>query len=368
MKNAETIPTTSLPATDVALARVLRVSLRSLWFGIVSRGPNKDQSHLYRRKEIPKAGGKVRVLHVPQHPVNMLQKRILKYALNPFTEELWEGAPWVSAYAKRRSVYDCAEQHVGCAVKLSMDIENFFGTTSQQMVRGALIAVLDYPRSTASMIATLATMRREDGSRQILPQGASTSPTLANLVAYQRIDLRLLRWLHHNFGEDAVVYTRYSDNLEVSFREPLGEKDVERVQDAMRQCINRADYRVNHAKTRVQRHNSPTQRMAVLGLTVNEKLNMPKARYRQLRAIVHQADSWWNDRHPLDERLVALGRAGLCGRDEAVALLERAGLLHSRLEHAKYVLECRIRYYQAVAPERVAYLLKELEENTPPME
>ena len=366
MKNTETIYPVALPATDVALARMLRVSLRTLWFGTVSRGPNVDQSNLYRRKEIPKPAGKVRVLHVPQHPIDTLQKRILKYALDPFTAELWEAAPWVSAYAKGRSVYDCADQHVGCAVKLSMDIKDFFGSTSLQMVRDALITVLDYPRSTASMIATLATMRLEDGSRQVLPQGASTSPTLANLVAYQRIDLRLLRWLHHNFGEDAVVYTRYSDNLEVSFREPLSGKDVGRVQDAMRRCINRADYRVNHDKTRVQRHNSPTQRMAVLGLTVNEKLNMPKARYRQLRAIVHQADLWWNDRHPLEERLVALGRAGLCGRDEAVDLLVRAGLLRPRLEHAKYVLECRIRYYQAVAPERVAYLLEKLEENTPP--
>ena len=138
--------------------------------------------------------------------------------------------PHAAAHGFRheRSVKTFAAPHVGQQVVARVDLRDFFPTVPRTRVRG-LFLTAGYPGEVASMLAGLCTNQVPDtiwedfpqfGSpqdrfahealyrRPHLPQGAPTSPALANLAAY-RLDCRL----HGLASAAGARYTRYADDL-----------------------------------------------------------------------------------------------------------------------------------------------------------
>jgi hypothetical protein len=101
--------------------------------------------------------------------------------------------------------------------------------------------------------------------RPHLPQGAPTSPALANLMAF-RLDCRLT-----GLAKSAnAVYTRYADDLAFSGGEEFM-RVVERFSAHVAAVAIEKGFRVNHHKTRIKRRGT-RQRLA--GIVVNQKLNL----------------------------------------------------------------------------------------------
>jgi retron-type reverse transcriptase len=111
-----------------------------------------------------------------------------------------------------------------------------------------------------------------------LPQGAPTSPALANLCAFN-LDLRL-QAAAESLG---ARYSRYADDLVFS-----GGRQFER---AARRFISlvgaialEEGFSINFRKTRVM---SKASSQRVNGIVVNEKLNVKRRERDQLKAILH---------------------------------------------------------------------------------
>jgi retron-type reverse transcriptase len=120
-----------------------------------------------------------------------------------------------------------------------------------------------------------------------LPQGACTSPALANQVAL-RLDRRL-SGLARKFN---LSYTRYADDLTFSAAEPIKER-IGYVIARVRHIAEDEGFRVNESKTRVlRRHAAQT----VTGLVVNERPTLRREEIRRLRAILHRATKEGLDR------------------------------------------------------------------------
>jgi retron-type reverse transcriptase len=114
-------------------------------------------------------------------------------------------------------------------------------------------------------------------SRPHLPQGAPTSPALANLCCY-RLDCRL-GGLAKSAG---ATYTRYADDLAFS-----GDRDfaarAERFSISAAAILQESGFGVNHHKTRIMRKGV---RQHLTGLVTNERLNIPREEFDQLKAIL----------------------------------------------------------------------------------
>src|SRR5262249_30247583 len=142
----------------------------------------------------------------------------------------------------------------------------------------ALFASLGYPGTVAWALAALCTTRSDVpgaprlGARH-LPQGAPTSPAIANLVA-RRLDVRLGA-LARSVG---ARYTRYADDLALS-----GELRPSWIVDRVAEIARDEGFRLRPAKTRVMRRGV---RQELAGVVVNEKTSARRVDLDLLEAIL----------------------------------------------------------------------------------
>ena len=212
-----------------------------------------------------------------------LQRRILSGILDPIPVH-----SAVHGFVKGRSIVTFAAPHAGKAVLLRLDLQDFFPTFPAARVQ-ALFRTLGYPEKVADRLGGICTNAvpatsgtavrwrlharewhdaRELYARPHLPQGAPTSPALANLIAY-RLDCRL-SGLAKTAG---AVYTRYADDLAFSGGEEFS-RVVERFSAHAAAVALEEGFSVNHHKTRIMRQGV---RQKLAGIVVNQKVSLPGA-------------------------------------------------------------------------------------------
>ena len=278
-----------------ALGRWLAVSDAGMWRltrpSAWQRRTRLGEQH-YRCQLLAKRSGGWRLLEVP-HPYLMhLQRRLLDDLLDRIPPH--EAA---CGYARERSVVDHARAHVGQAVVLKFDLQDFFASVRASRVH-ALFATLGYSETVARELAALCTtatpepvLRRmhEDGGltwSQLqrlrdphLPQGAPTSAALANLCAF-RLDLRL-DGLAHVLG---ARYTRYADDLVLSGGAHLRDA-LPRIEAWVGRIALEEGFALNHRKTRCL---TAGRRQSVCNVVVNHHANLPRDEFDRLKAVLHQ--------------------------------------------------------------------------------
>lgn len=278
-----------------ALARGLDLRGGELdWFadrgGWLHRAPLGPLHH-YRRRWTPSRSGVPRLIESPAPRLQELQRRVGRRVLARIP--VHDAA---HGYVRGRSPHTLAAQHAGRAMVVRLDLEGFFGHVSGERVAG-LLRTAGYPTAVASALAGLlvtstpaAVLRAApaapdhvDPRRRLLerlahphlPQGAPTSPAVANLLAH-RLDRRLTG-LADALG---ARYGRYADDLVFSGDRLPAHGLVARVSAIAAE----EGFRVRPDKTRI----APAHhRQRVTGLVVNAHPAVPRAEYDALRALLH---------------------------------------------------------------------------------
>lgn len=242
----------------------------------------------YVRFEIPKKSGGRRLISSPKPKLRAAQGWILREILG----RLMPSAQ-ATAFQPGKSIVDNAMPHLDAAIVVRMDLQDFFPSIAYPRVRG-WFEHLGYNPGVASVLALLCTdaprvkltldgeVRYVAMGERALPQGACTSPALANLIA-SPLDARLNGLCAS--VDDIWTYTRYADDLSFSCRN--GEADVGRLLQAVTRIVADEGFRLNDRKTAVMR--APGRRM-VTGLVVGESLRLSRRDLRRLRAFLHRCE------------------------------------------------------------------------------
>lgn len=232
----------------------------------------RDTLPTYRSVSIPKRSGSgERVLRVPDDAAKAVQRRLLHGVLDRVPVH-----PAAHGFERGRSIVTNARPHARRPVVIRMDVVDFFGTTSARRVR-RLFRVLGWDAETADILTRLTT----DGGS--LPQGAPSSPRLANLVNV-RLDARLTA-LAQALGAD---YTRYADDLTFSFSEVRPGAIADLI-GGSRRIVRHEGYRLHlDRKLQIRRGH---HRQSVTGLVVNDHVALPRTRRRWLRAVAHHLET-----------------------------------------------------------------------------
>lgn len=242
------------------------------------------QSHYFMQWRTKKSGG-VRLIEAPKTELRAIQRKIL--------HELLDRVPMSAAahgFVRGRSIRTHAAIHTKPAILLKFDLQDFYPSVSFNRVV-AIFRAIGYCREAALWLARLTTTSSSTVAsvppaaryefwrytRRHLPQGAPTSPALANLSAYW-LDQRL-SGLAKKFG---ARYSRYADDLTFSGDESLDTK-LRLFIPLVQQVIQREKFRSNYKKRQVLR---PHQRQVVTGVVINEKPNVSRRDFDRLKAIL----------------------------------------------------------------------------------
>jgi len=123
--------------------------------------------------------------------------------------------------------------------------------------------------------------------RNVLPQGAPTSPILTNVIC-QRLDY-LLSAVAKRFQ---LKYSRYADDMTFSSMHNVYQKDSEFIKELHR-IIAEQGFHIKERKTRLQKEG---YRQEVTGLLVNENVNVQKRYIKQLRMWLYYWESYGYER------------------------------------------------------------------------
>ncbi len=156
-------------------------------------------SLFYRRFSIPKRNGGERIISASYPSLLLCQNWIYNHILK--REDLHFCA---HAYRPKKSILTNASKHLESKALLKMDMKNFFPSISINWVIN-YFSKLGYSNNVAYALGSLCCL--DDA----LPQGASTSPALSNILL-SHLDSRLYK-LSKKFN---LNYTRYADDLTFS--------------------------------------------------------------------------------------------------------------------------------------------------------
>ena len=265
----------------------------------------------YREREVPtprlrnyrygwraRRGGLPRGIEQPKRLLKECQRRVLHQILDAVP-------PHDAAHGFRpgHSALTHARRHIGQEVVLRIDLEDFFASVTAGRVYG-IFRRAGYPESVAHALTSLCTnvVPHDEWSRvprphdptaraahhrlgrrlasPHLPQGAPTSPALANLCGY-RLDCRLSALADRVGG----VYSRYADDLVLSGGRWLV-RHAEGVRGTIGQIVRDEGFRVNEGKSQLMVR---AGRQRVCGIVVNERPNLGRRERDRLRAAIHDA-------------------------------------------------------------------------------
>jgi len=298
MQPARAAATWEVPAIESLgdLAEWLAIEVGDLlWFadlkglGYRLKCPQLRHDH-YR--VLAKPSGGIRLIEAPKHRLKDVQRQILARILHSIPPH-----PAAQGFLKGRSIRTFVAPHVGKRVVLRMDLEDFFPSFAAARIQ-SFFRVLGYPEAVADLLGGLCTnatpgdvwkdlaepidsgLIREARSlhaRPHLPQGAPTSPALANLCAH-RLDCRLAGLAKSAAGS----YTRYADDLAFS-GDQVFDRSVERFSSQVAAILLEEGFRLNHRKRRIMRQGV---RQHLAGLVANQCLSVARPEFDRLKAML----------------------------------------------------------------------------------
>ena len=286
------VPSLPVLTTDAELAAWLDLDPGELaWLADAwsqeTRRPDGPRRH-YRYRWLAREYGPDRLIEMP--------KRRLRDAQRIVHSSLLRKIPIHAAaqgFVRGRSAIGHARLHTGCAWVVRLDLAQFFTHVTRARVRG-VFELVGYAPDVASLLAALCTnavptpvfdaaprhvpweQRRLLGVPH-LPQGAPTSPALANAVAYA-LDVRLAA-LATRFG---ATYSRYADDLTLSL--PRGTRaTAARCARIAGEIAAECGFVVNPRKTLVM---GAQHAQTVTGVVVNRHANVARREFDRLKAIL----------------------------------------------------------------------------------
>ena len=267
--------------TDVSnrkeFADFLGINLRIM--NSILYGEKPGVNSYYEVFSIPKKSGGLRIITAPDADLKKIQDKLASKLLEHkkyIREENNIKVNISHGFEKNKSILTNAKIHVNKRYLLNIDLKDFFPTIHFGRVRGYFQKnkYFKLNNEIATLIAQLSCCEGK------LPQGAPTSPIIANMIC-EILDLRILKLCK----KYKVDYTRYADDLSFSTNDRNFLLNKDNFLEEVNQEITHAGFSINTSKTRLAFRNS---KQTVTGLVVNKKVNIDNLYYKRTRAMANE--------------------------------------------------------------------------------
>lgn len=241
---------------------------RLLYVSSCSNGyyqPNKPE---------PKGDGTFRQTYSVSPELKHFQNKIVKKFFYNVEYPLYlQGS--IRDKASPRSSQKNADMHLGAYTVFSEDITNFFPSINADLVFDMWACFFNCSDECAKVLTNLTVL---NGG---VPQGASTSSYIANLVFWRRESKMAV-----DLSEKGLVYSRYVDDVTISSKSKLTNKDKSEVVQTLLGFFKSYSVQIKRRKHDIS---SCSTRMMVNKLNVNGKhATINKKERGRIRAAVYQ--------------------------------------------------------------------------------
>ena len=234
----------------------------------------KTVPNRYKAFYIKKKSGGLREINAPCY-----QLGTILYILNIVFKAVYTPSESAMGFTEERSVVTNATFHIGHHYVFNIDLENFFPSIPQARVwKRIQHPPFNFPKEVANVVAGLCCHTNADKTKNVLPQGAATSPLLTNAIC-DTLDRRM-RGVAKRFG---LHYSRYADDMTFSSMRNVFEEGSD-FRLEIKRIIEDQGFKMNDKKTHLQRDN---ERQEVTGLTVNQRVNVSRKYVHDIRWILH---------------------------------------------------------------------------------
>ena len=221
--------------------------------------------YLYKTFEIPKKLGEFREIAHPSRELKAVQGWILRHILDKLSS-----SEYSKGFELGSSTLENASPHVGSNFLLNVDLKDFFPSIVASKVYGVFHSI-GYNKKIAGALTSLCVYKGR------LPQGAPTSPKLANLVCL-KLDARIQGYA----GPRGIVFTRYADDICLSAQTL---KKIQNAKNLIRTIVNEEGLQINSKKTSIS---GTRKRKKITGLIVTESgVGIGRDLTREIRAKIH---------------------------------------------------------------------------------
>lgn len=235
----------------------------------------RNASRMYRKVPVPKKDGSTRYTWDAQKQLKEvhghINSRIFHRTMFPL---FLQGG--IRDRLHPRDYVRNAEIHVDPTILVTLDIADFFPSTSDSAVMDIWSKFFRFSPAVAKLLTMLTT---KDG---FLPQGARTSSYLANLVFFSDEHDLVARLERQGWR-----YSRLVDDITISKQQRVNSDEVTETNRMLFAFVNRHGYSVKRPKHDVQRSNART---SVNGLVVNKKVSLPKPQRRSISSLLHRTN------------------------------------------------------------------------------
>lgn len=153
---------------------------------------------------------------------------------------------------------------------MKLDIKNFYPSIKREKIFYEFVNV-GYNTEISNLLTNLCVIKNK------LPQGAVTSPYLANLIC-RGLDMRVAGYCNKR----NIIYTRYADDLTFS----CDDRDLLRnIYGMIKKIVEDEGFKLNCNKTVFM---TPKNHKKILGITINDNtIKAPKEMKKVIRAMIH---------------------------------------------------------------------------------
>lgn len=203
------------------------------------------------RRMVQRTGKKVRVIYTYKTDSALKSKHV---AYLKFMQENFYPSIFTHAYVRKRSIYTNAIIHLNNDYFVKVDVSDFFPSLSHKVLVRAMYEELNRKNKNAISIEECAEVVNDCSINKVgLPLGLITSPMLSNI--YMKKFDGIFYGELKKLGLKNVLYTRYADDIFVSFKTEEGSEEHSTISSTIiRLCENelgKINLKINRGKTKV---------------------------------------------------------------------------------------------------------------------
>ncbi len=230
----------------------------------------------YFPKLILKPDGKHREIYRVGNPLKHVQKKILQRIFYDVdVPEYLQGG--IHDRKSHRDYVVNARLHADKRILLREDISNFYPSINARYVKVMWQHLFHFPENVALILTKLTTFR------DVVPQGASTSTYIGNLVFWD-----IGPQIEAELRQRDFYYSRYIDDITISADKHVSQSEMEIVTEKIYGMMANKEVKPKRKKRAVQ---ASSGKMTVHKLNVNSgKATLTRQKWSQFRTAVRQVE------------------------------------------------------------------------------